>query len=68
MPRIMIVDDDVTIQLELEEYLKQLNHDVVGVSDSGLAAVEMARDLNPDLILMDVVMPGEIHGCTVETL
>jgi len=62
MPRIMIVDDDVTIQLELEEYLKHLNHDVVGIADTGLAAVEMARDLNPDLILMDVVMAGEIDG------
>jgi len=62
MPRIMIVDDDVTIQLELEEYLKHMNHDVVGIADTGLGAVEMALELKPDLILMDVVMPGEIDG------
>ena len=34
----------------------------MGVADTGLAAVEMARDLKPDLILMDVVMPGELDG------
>ena len=62
MPRIMIADDDAAIQLELEEYLTHINYDVVGVADTGLAAVEMARDLKPDLILMDVVMPGELDG------
>ena len=62
MPRIMIADDDVTIQMELEEYLDHMNYNVVGVADNGDMAVTMARDLKPDLILMDVVMPGGIDG------
>ena len=62
MPRIVIADDDAAIQMELEEYLTHINYDVVGVADTGLSAVEMARDLKPDLILMDVVMPGELDG------
>ena len=62
MPRIMIADDDVTIQMELEEFLDYMNYDVVGVADNGDMAVTMARDLKPDLILMDVVMPGGIDG------
>ena len=62
MPRIMIVDDDATIQIELEKYLTHLNHDVVGVAHSGDMAVRMALDLKPDLILMDVVMQGKIDG------
>ncbi|MCF8128605.1 MAG: PAS domain S-box protein [Deltaproteobacteria bacterium] len=62
MPRIMIVDDDVTIQMELMEYLTQMNHNVVGTADNGSMAVDMALDLRPDLILMDVIMPGEIDG------
>ena len=35
-----------------------VSYDVVGVASSGEEAVEMARNLNPDLILMDVVMQG----------
>ena len=35
--------------------------DVVGESETGEAAVDMARDLNPDLVLMDVNLPG-ING------
>jgi two-component system, cell cycle sensor histidine kinase and response regulator CckA len=62
MPRIMIADDDVTIQLELEEYLTHLGHTVVGTVDTGEDAVELAREMKPDLILMDVHLPVEIDG------
>ena len=62
MPRIMIADDDVTIQMELEEYLSHLGHTVVGTVDSGEEAVELAREMKPDLILMDVHLPVEIDG------
>ena len=50
MPKIMIADDDVTIQMELEEYLNDMKHEVVGIADNSDMAVEMARDLKPDLI------------------
>ena len=62
MPRIMIVDDDVTIQMELEEYLGHMNHTIVGIADTGIEAVETARQMKPDLILMDINMPGEMDG------
>ncbi len=62
MPKIMIADDDVTTQIELEEYLNEMKHEVVGIADRSDRAVDMARDLKPDLILMDVNMPGEMDG------
>ena len=62
MPKIMIVDDDVTIQMELEEYLTHMGHIVVGIADTGTGAVEMARAMKPDLILMDINLPGEMDG------
>ena len=62
MPKILIVDDDATIQMELEEYLNQLGHTVVGIADTGEGAVEMTRETNPDLILMDINLPGEMDG------
>jgi len=64
MPRILIVDDDYTIKLELEEMLTAADYDVVGSAENGTQAVEMAHALNPDLILMDIVMPGEMDGIT----
>ncbi len=64
MSRIMIVDDDATIQIELTEYLNLMDYDVVAVADNGERAVSMARETKPDLILMDVVMPGGIDGIT----
>ena len=62
MPKIMIVDDDATIQMELEEYLTHLDYTVVGTADTGESAIEMARETDPDLILMDVNLPGEMNG------
>lgn len=41
MPKIMIVDDDAAIQMELEEYLFEMNHNVVGIANPGLGAVQI---------------------------
>ena len=62
MPTILIVDDDVIISTRLEELLGFIGYDVVGVASSGEDGVEKARKLNPDLILMDIVMPGGMDG------
>jgi len=62
MTRIMLVDDEVTITMQLEESLPPMGYDVVGSASSGAEAVEMARSLSPDMILMDIVMPGEPDG------
>jgi YesN/AraC family two-component response regulator len=42
MPRILIVDDETTVSMGLEELLKSIGHEVVGVASSGVEAVEMA--------------------------
>ncbi|MBU1904915.1 MAG: response regulator [Proteobacteria bacterium] len=62
MHRIMIVDDDAFVSLELSELLTAIGYDVVGMASSGKDGVEMARDVRPDLILMDVILPGEPGG------
>ncbi len=62
MPGIMLVDDDITLKMGLEEYLTSMGYDVIGQADSGEEAVEMARALKPDLIMMDITMPGKIDG------
>lgn len=62
MSRILLVDDEIVISMRLEEVLMSMGYDVVGVAASGNEAIEMARDHHPDLILMDIVMPGELDG------
>ena len=62
MPKILIVDDEWLTRLEIEEMLTDLGYEVAGQAETGAEAVTMARELNPDLILMDVKMPGEMNG------
>lgn len=62
MPRILIVDDEATISTQLEERLAYMGYEVVGSASSGEEAVRLAGDLSPDIILMDIVMPGKLDG------
>ena len=62
MAKLMLVDDEVVITTQLEETLTSMGYEVLGMAASGKEAVEMAKDLRPDLVLMDIVMPGELDG------
>jgi DNA-binding NarL/FixJ family response regulator len=55
--RILIVDDNAPWRRFLVEELQQQSIQVVGTAEDGLAAIEQARVLKPELILMDVWMP-----------
>ena len=62
MHRLMVVDDEIIIAMQLEGLLKRMDYDVVGIASEGEEAVRMSKSLSPDLVLMDIVMPGEIDG------
>jgi len=62
MARILIVDDEAVITLQLEERLAAMGYTVAGIAANGDAAVRMAREIRPDLVLMDIVMPGKTNG------
>lgn len=55
--RILIVDDSPTERHVLNDMLSKAGYEVVA-SDNGEDAIQKARKVRPDLILMDVVMPG----------
>jgi len=65
MNKIMIVEDEAVIALRLQQSLISMGFDVVGVAYSGEEAVETARDLRPDLILTDIMIPGKLDGIQV---
>lgn len=62
MSGIMIVEDNVVSVMELEEALRSHSYELAGVASSGLEAVSMQRETEPDLILMDIKMPGTLDG------
>jgi putative two-component system response regulator len=62
MHKIMVVDDEVLVTMQLEKHLTAMGYEVVGRASSGEACIDMARHLRPDLILMDIVMPGRLDG------
>ncbi|MBN1781964.1 response regulator [bacterium] len=67
--RILIVDDEVIITAQLKEFLNAMGYQVVDVANNGEEAVKKAREYQPDIILMDVVMPGsELDGITAAGL
>ncbi|HIJ20342.1 MAG TPA: response regulator [Deltaproteobacteria bacterium] len=56
------VDDDYVISEALKAIVLDLGYEVAGVIGSGEEAIEMATQLKPDVILMDIVMPGGMDG------
>ena len=56
-PRVLVAEDEALIRFDLVELLNDEGYEVVGQAGDGEAAVEMARELEPDLVVMDVKMP-----------
>ncbi|HEV2127248.1 MAG TPA: response regulator [Thermomicrobiales bacterium] len=59
--RLIIADDESLIRLDLREMLTHLGYDVIAEASDGRSAVDLARKLRPDLLIMDVKMP-EVDG------
>ena len=56
--RVVIAEDEAIIRLDLKELLQEDGYDVVGETGRGDEAVELVRDLRPDLVILDIKMPG----------
>jgi len=56
-PRVVVAEDEALIRMDLVEMLGEQGYDVVGEAGDGARAVELAEDLRPDLVILDVQMP-----------
>ncbi|WP_394277311.1 ANTAR domain-containing response regulator [Luteococcus sp.] len=56
-PRVLVAEDEALIRMDLVELLTDEGYEVVGQASDGQEAVELARELDPDLVVMDVKMP-----------
>jgi len=56
--RVVVAEDEAIIRLDLKELLEEEGYEVVGETGRGDEAVELVRDLRPDLVILDIKMPG----------
>jgi response regulator NasT len=55
--RVVIAEDETLIRMDLAEMLTEEGYDVVGQAGDGARAIELATELRPDLVILDVKMP-----------
>jgi two-component system chemotaxis response regulator CheY len=59
--KILIVDDAAFMRMMIKDILTKNGYEVVGEADNGAKAIEKYKELNPDLVIMDITMP-EVDG------
>ena len=57
-PSVIVAEDEAIIRLDIVETLKESGFDVIGQAGDGAEAVRLALELKPQLVLMDIKMPG----------
>ena len=63
--RILVVDDSAAMRMMITASLQDSEFEVVGAAKDGEQALQLFKDISPDLVLLDIIMPG-MSG--VETL
>lgn len=64
--RVLIVEDDMLLSMVEERLIKRLGYDVIGKVAKGSEAIRKAEELNPDIIVMDISLKGDLDG--IETM
>ncbi len=65
MANVLVVDDALFVRQAMKKILESNGHVMIGEADNGEKAIEKYKELNPDVVLLDITMPG-MSG--VETL
>ena len=60
--RILVVEDESIVAMEIEDRLQGLGYQVLAVIPSGEEAIQKTEELKPDLILMDIMLQGDLDG------
>lgn len=60
--KILIVEDQNIVAMDLQNCLKTLKYNVSGIAFSGAGAIKKAQETSPDLILMDITLKGDMDG------
>ncbi len=57
MAKVLVVDDATFVRLSLRQILEKGGHRVCGEAENGFKAVEIYKDVKPDIVLLDITMP-----------
>lgn len=57
--KVLIVDDNVLTRDMIKDILQEMSHQVVGEAENGDEAIKAYKELNPELVLLDLIMPGK---------
>ena len=60
--KVLIVEDDKVLSLLLVKMVERLSLEIIGTATKGRDAISLASNLNPDLILMDIMLEDDIDG------
>jgi DNA-binding NarL/FixJ family response regulator len=60
--KILVVEDEFIIAEDIKHMLSDISYEVIGQSATAEEAIMKAKNLNPDLILMDIMLRGEKNG------
>jgi glycosyltransferase involved in cell wall biosynthesis/CheY-like chemotaxis protein len=60
--KILVVEDEIIVAMEMKHHLESMGYSVVGVAATGEEAIEVALEKNPDVILMDIMLKGNMDG------
>ena len=61
--KILIVEDELIAAENLKEFLEEQECVVLGITDRGSTALELAKKLQPDIIMMDIMLKDGLSGC-----
>ena len=61
-PRILLVEDEAVTAMDLKTSLINLGYEVPATAAKGEAAIRLAAELQPDLVLMDITLAGSMNG------
>ncbi len=62
MTKVMIVEDETLIAMRMRRNLELQGYDICALATNGAEALQMAAEHRPDVILMDIHLPGDING------
>ncbi len=60
--RIMVVEDEAIVSMDIQDSLTHLGYEVVAAATSGEEAIELAGEHRPEMILMDIMLMGDMNG------
>ena len=59
---VLVVEDESIVSKDIQYSLKKLGYNVVGAAATGEKAIELVDEFEPDLVLMDIMLKGQMSG------